>query len=796
MRLSTVLALLAVLAFGAAAVQAQTPQTIVLDGVNDFLPGNLIDADGGDTQYTNIDLGDFYLTNDAVSLYLGMAHDQGGWGSVQLGLAIDVDTPDGGDADPWGRQLEWSLAPFKPDYIFYVNLDNNWQAGYRWNGTTLAWDGLASGTNALNWKTGTTFRELGIMLGTLGVSAGSTIRVEAWVTQDGSTKGPLDAAAGDGDQLSIPGFTLWDTSVAIPMTAMHEFTVLAAADADAPLVSQIEAPAYPLGAQLAVVFNEPVSQATAEVPGNYSCSVGSVLSAVRDAGDPSVVHLTLGTSLAASAALQTVTVTGVEDLAGNAIAADGSGNVGAFMLKEVVFRGLFGPYIASVGAGPHQFSVEGDTAPLTFGGDCDTGNMADTGTDDIWEYTNLFLVPGDAALGTATADIQWKFMHDCTTWEPLGSNRIHTMDLANGATDVVEAYWNDLDPTAFTAHDIDVEFFVDMNNSAYLPGDVVALNGSLLPLNFNVPAETLMADDGTGNDAAAGDGIFSALVTFPAGTLKNLSYKFLLNDEYECSTQGDRSLYLNDEMFDTVGGALGALTLPVVKYDFCNTVWRAVEVVFSVDMNGAGLLPGDVVSVNGTPNNADPATFDWSIPSLNVLLDDGVAPDAAAGDGIYTVAVVFPDTSAQNIEYKFLLNDVYECADQANRTASLNPDMYDDAGSPQVLDTAVFDNCGGASAVPGVSASLLRLEQNAPNPFNPMTEIRFTAPRGGAGSLKIYDTRGQLVRTLLSGPIAAGESSVIWNGRNDAGAPAGSGVYFYRLEVGGDAASRRMVLLK
>lgn len=37
---------------------ATTPQTIVIDGVNDFLPANLVDADGGDTQFPNIDLGD------------------------------------------------------------------------------------------------------------------------------------------------------------------------------------------------------------------------------------------------------------------------------------------------------------------------------------------------------------------------------------------------------------------------------------------------------------------------------------------------------------------------------------------------------------------------------------------------------------------------------------------------------------------------------------------------------------------------------------------------------------------
>ena len=792
------LSVLAVLFLVVPPASAQTPQTIVLDGVNDFLPGNLVDADGGDTQFPNIDLGDIYLTNDAVNLYLGMAQDPAGWGQVQLGVAIDVNTADGGTTDPWGRALEWSTAPFKPDFMFYVNLDNNWQAGYHWDGAAWAAMGTA-GPGALNWQTATGFRELGIMLGTLGVSAGSTVHVETWVTQDGSTKGPLDAGAGDGVQLSTPTFTLWDTSVPIPMSDMYTYTVQASADNDPPTVAHVQAAAYPVGANFDVVFSEPVDATTAQTIGNYAFSTGTVTAAARDAGDPSIVHLTVSSALTESASLYQLTVTGVQDLAGNTIVADGTANTGCFMLKKVVFRGLFGPYLATLPVGTHQFSVEGDRAPLTFGTLCDTGMMADTGVDDIWEWSNVFLVEGDCGTGSATADIQWKFVSDCTTYEPLPSNRVHTMDLATGAVDTVAAYWDDLDPTAFTSHDIDVEFFVDMNNSAWAPGDAVGLNGSQLPLNFNVPSETALVDDGTGVDATAGDGIYSGLVTFPTGALKDVTYKFLLNDVYECSTQGDRNLFLNDEMFDTVGGTLGPLVLPVVHYDFCNTIWQPVEVIFSADFNTpvySGITPSDVVAVNGTPNSADPPTFDWSVPSLNVMHDDGVAPDQVAGDKIYTCSVIFPDTSAQNIEYKFLLNDEYECPGSGNRTVSLNPDMYDASGTPQVLAIELFGGCPGVSAVPTAGRATLHLEQNAPNPFNPQTEIRFTVDRAGPGSLRIYNARGELVRPLLTGNIAAGEGSAIWDGRTDRGAAAGSGVYFYRLEVAGQAVSKRMVLLK
>ena len=786
------------LAVFAGSALAQAPQTIVIDGVNDFLPGNLLDADGGDTQHPNIDAGDIYVTNDAVNLYLGITHDQAGWGTVQIGIAIDVNTADGGTTDPWGRQLEWSLAANKPDFMFYVNLDNNWQAGLMWNGANWV-DMSPPGPGSLGWTTSTGFRELAIMLGTLGVGAGDTVNIETWITQDGGTKGPLDAMANDGSQLSTPGFTLWDTATPIPMMDYLGHVVYAAADPDPPVVVQVKPGAnFPAESFFDVFFNEPVSAATANNAANYSLPGAVVTAAARNAGDPSIVRLTLDSILPASASLYTMTVSGIEDLAGNPIVEDGVQNVTCFMLKSVLFRGKFGPFLANQGVGPHQFSVEGDTQPLTFGTTCDTGIMTDTGTDDIWQTEVFFCVTGDCGAGTATKTVQWKFVYDCTTYEPLPSNREHVLDLANGAQDIIEVWWADEDPSTFTQHDIDVEFFVDMNLSAYVMGDTVGVNGSAVELGYNWPSNVLLVDDGTGNDALADDGIFSTVVTFPVGTRKDITYKFLLNGVYECETLGDRNLFLNDELFDTVGGALGPLTLPVVHYDFCNAIWRPVEVVFQVDFNNtawASIDEFDVVSVNGTPNNADPATFDWSVPSLNTMVDDGTGYDAVAGDKIYTVAVVFPDTSTQNIDYKYLFNDQYECSTQSNRTVAIDPDNYDAVGNPQVLAVDVFQICS-VSGVPELAGARLLLSQNSPNPFNPSTEIRFEVPRAGEGSLRIYTPRGELVRTLRSGSFEQGAGVAIWNGLTDQGRSAGSGVYLYRLEVAGDVQTKRMVLLK
>jgi hypothetical protein len=88
------------------------------------------------------------------------------------------------------------------------------------------------------------------------------------------------------------------------------------------------------------------------------------------------------------------------------------------------------------------------------------------------------------------------------------------------------------------------------------------------------------------------------------------------------------------------------------------------------------------------------------------------------------------------------------------------------------------------------------LEQNAPNPFNPVTTIHFSLPRTGEASLKIYDLRGRLVRTLFDGPQQAGARSVEWNGTDGGGARVSSGIYLYRLVAGEHVEQKKLTLLK
>ena len=88
------------------------------------------------------------------------------------------------------------------------------------------------------------------------------------------------------------------------------------------------------------------------------------------------------------------------------------------------------------------------------------------------------------------------------------------------------------------------------------------------------------------------------------------------------------------------------------------------------------------------------------------------------------------------------------------------------------------------------------LAQNCPNPFNPVTTVRYGLAEGGRVTLRIYDVTGRVVRTLVDQRQPAGRHAVLWDGRNDAGQRVGSGVYFCRVRSGPFDEKRKLVLLK
>ena len=99
------------------------------------------------------------------------------------------------------------------------------------------------------------------------------------------------------------------------------------------------------------------------------------------------------------------------------------------------------------------------------------------------------------------------------------------------------------------------------------------------------------------------------------------------------------------------------------------------------------------------------------------------------------------------------------------------------------------------ATVPAPARLALRTPQ--PNPFNPSTSIAFELPRGEMVWLRVYNSAGAHVRTLVGGEtLAAGRHQRLWDGRDDRGRSVASGIYVVHVQAGGQRASQRAVLVR
>ncbi len=140
--------------------------------------------------------------------------------------------------------------------------------------------------------------------------------------------------------------------------------------------------------------------------------------------------------------------------------------------------------------------------------------------------------------------------------------------------------------------------------------------------------------------------------------------------------------------------------------------------------------------------------------------------------------------------------------------------IHDPSGAPPTAPGPARDLAGAilAAVVPGCAPgvpvdvprgpvieapSRTALLPNVPNPFNPMTEIRFDLAQSGRVRLRIYDVAGGLVRTLVDADMDSGFGKrLLWNGLDAAGVQAPSGLYFARLDAPDRTETRKMLLLR
>ena len=110
---------------------------------------------------------------------------------------------------------------------------------------------------------------------------------------------------------------------------------------------------------------------------------------------------------------------------------------------------------------------------------------------------------------------------------------------------------------------------------------------------------------------------------------------------------------------------------------------------------------------------------------------------------------------------------------------------------------AIYDSTNVAGVDPADAPRHAMLQAARPNPFQGRTVLAYDLPRQGRVVLRIYDVSGRFVRSLVPGVVQeAGHHSVEWDGRDESGAVTGAGLYFGRLEAGGESDVRRVVRIR
>ncbi len=144
-----------------------------------------------------------------------------------------------------------------------------------------------------------------------------------------------------------------------------------------------------------------------------------------------------------------------------------------------------------------------------------------------------------------------------------------------------------------------------------------------------------------------------------------------------------------------------------------------------------------------------------------------------------------------------------------NRVVSLDHDLtfvWDPRKSPSplparaillsnVLDFFGVSNDPGNTTGADVPAKRFGVECR-PNPFNPRLTISYTLKGPGNVVMKVYNVRGELVKTLLDARVAETTGAVVWDGTNEQGGSAGSGVYFVETRSGGEVDVRKATLVR
>lgn len=244
--------------------------------------------------------------------------------------------------------------------------------------------------------------------------------------------------------------------------------------------------------------------------------------------------------------------------------------------------------------------------------------------------------------------------------------------------------------------------------------------------------------------------------------------------------------------FADISGDASTLTLPVLLYD--NEPIRAFQ--FEIFDNSDNALTLD--SESGASVVVGDKIQGWTIAFTETDLGSALifgfslsGDTTQAGEEGILIEVNFAITGALGNEIQFYLGGGkgVKLSDMDVQNVACN---FPDVDNPVTFSTDFLVVAEEKLGMPEVFA----LNQNYPNPFNPITTIKFQLVENSFVELNIYNLLGQKVTSLVNRTMPTGYHKVQWDGRNQYGDKAASGIYIYTIKTDKFFDQKKMLLLQ
>ena len=413
-------------------------------------------------------------------------------------------------------------------------------------------------------------------------------------------------------------------------------------------------------------------------------------------------------------------------------------------------------------------------------------------TDDVGGDQQTATIPGDL---TGYGD----FSH------PLAYNSSYTIHCLPTITD--DGFGHYEQPSILFLNDFanrggEAEWYMAFDNIGLIAGldyDIYYTNGPSSGVGNGIGGRATPAQ------IAGYDDILYTCGNLGVNTIANGDYDNDAGDDVGVLTAwlgtGDKDMYLTGDDLASDLSQAGTATLTFLQdrmgLDLANSYIRpliggqATPVVKAVTGNGVIVNQPSWVAYGGC---AGINTFDGvTLRTGATMLAEFTDPAGNTGAYSYSAATLMANTTLNNrvisMPYDFMF--IYDDPGAAKAPAPLT-------ARAQILKDilgyfGVSSNPGDVTGVPGMQEAQFKAY---PNPFNPTTKISFKLPQSGHVLMKIFNLRGELVRTLVDEVRPVGENSVVWDGTSNSGASVASGVYFYEAHYLNQVVVNKITMIK